>query len=66
MHRSDPVSRLVFVGPVDPALRDQLQEEAEDLGVDRWVTFAGETDDAYLPRAREEATHPRGMRRGGA
>jgi glycosyltransferase involved in cell wall biosynthesis len=46
VHRSDPVSRLVFVGPVDPDLRLELQAEVERLGVDGSVTFAGEADDA--------------------
>jgi glycosyltransferase involved in cell wall biosynthesis len=55
VHRSDPASRLAFVGPVDPALRDQLHAEAVGLGVEEMVTFAGEADDAayeeWLARA---------------
>jgi glycosyltransferase involved in cell wall biosynthesis len=46
VRRADPVSRLVFVGPVDPALRDRLQADAARIGIDQSVTFAGEADDA--------------------
>jgi glycosyltransferase involved in cell wall biosynthesis len=45
VHRADPDSRLVFVGPVDPALHESLHAEANRLGVGGSVTFAGEADD---------------------
>ena len=46
VHRDDPETSLVFVGPADPAERRQLESAAADLGLHGVVTFTGAVDDA--------------------
>jgi glycosyltransferase involved in cell wall biosynthesis len=46
VHRSQPSSRLVFVGPIDPSLLEEYTLGAAALGVAESVYFTGEVDDA--------------------
>ena len=48
VHRNDPTTRLAFVGPIDPALRERYHSLAVRLGVAGAVTFTGAVgDDEY-------------------
>jgi len=55
VHRDDPATRLAFVGPIDPALRERYHSLAVRLGVAGAVTFTGAVDDdeyeSWLDRA---------------
>ncbi len=55
VHRTDPGTRLAFVGPIDPALRERYHALALRLGVAGAVTFTGAVDDeeygSWLARA---------------
>ncbi len=55
IHATDPSTSLVYVGPVDPELRESYQALAATLGVEQSVTFTGALDDegyeAWLERA---------------
>jgi glycosyltransferase involved in cell wall biosynthesis len=50
VHRSQPSSRLVFVGPIDPSLADEYRLAATASGVAESVSFTGEVDDAEYER----------------
>ena len=55
VHRKDSTTRLAFVGPIDPALRERYHSLAVHLGVAGAVTFTGTVDDdeyeSWLDRA---------------
>ena len=55
VHRNDAATRLAFVGPIDPALRERYHSLAVRLGVAGAVTFTGTVDDdeyeSWLDRA---------------
>jgi len=50
VHGKDPLARLAFVGPIDPALRERYHALAMRLGVADAVTFTGAVDDDEYDR----------------
>jgi glycosyltransferase involved in cell wall biosynthesis len=56
VHRSQPSSRLVFVGPIDPSLLEEYALEATALGVAESVYLTGEVDDAEYEHWLEQAS----------